>query len=297
MSASAATLSDVASSAAAGTGAREAPLGTYNYKVVRQFAVMTMVWAIVGMAVGVLLAAQLVWPVLNFDIPYLTYSRLRPLHTNAVIFAFGGSALMATSYYIVQRTCHVRLISDKAAAFTFWGWQAVIVSAAITLPPRYHDDEGVRRTRVANRPADRRGLADLRLRLHRHHHEAPGAAHLRGQLVLWRVHRHRRDAARGQQRRAAGQPVQVVLAVCGHAGCNGAVVVRAQCCRLLPDRRFPRHDVLLRAKAGRAADLLLPAVHRALLGARLRPTCGRVHTTCTTPPCRTGRSHSAWCFR
>ncbi|HEV8332757.1 MAG TPA: cytochrome-c oxidase, cbb3-type subunit I [Steroidobacteraceae bacterium] len=106
----------------------------YNDKVVRQFAIMTVVWGIVGMAVGVLIAAQLLWPALNFDIPWLTYSRLRPLHTNAVIFAFGGSALFATSYYIVQRTCHVRLFSDRLAAFTFWGWQLVIVLAAITLP-------------------------------------------------------------------------------------------------------------------------------------------------------------------
>jgi cytochrome c oxidase cbb3-type subunit I len=106
----------------------------YNDKVVRQFAIMTVVWGIVGMAVGVLLAAQLLWPALNFDIPWLTYSRLRPLHTNAVIFAFGGSALFATSYYIVQRTCHARLFSDRLTAFTFWGWQAVIVLAAITLP-------------------------------------------------------------------------------------------------------------------------------------------------------------------
>ena len=106
----------------------------YNDKVVRQFAIMTIVWGIVGMSVGVLIAAQLLWPALNFDIPYLTYSRLRPLHTNAVIFAFGGSALFATSYYIVQRTCHARLFSDRLAAFTFWGWQVVIVAAAITLP-------------------------------------------------------------------------------------------------------------------------------------------------------------------
>ena len=107
---------------------------TYNDRVVRQFAIMTVVWGIVGMAVGVLIAAQLLWPALNFDIPYLTYSRLRPLHTNAVIFAFGGSALFTTSYYIVQRTCHARLFCDRLAAFTFWGWQVVIVAAAITLP-------------------------------------------------------------------------------------------------------------------------------------------------------------------
>ena len=106
---------------------------TYNYKVVRQFAVMTVVWGIVGMLVGVIIAAQLVWPDLNIG-PWLHFGRLRPLHTNAVIFAFGGSALFATSYYVVQRTCQVRLISDKLAAFTFWAWQLVIVGAAISLP-------------------------------------------------------------------------------------------------------------------------------------------------------------------
>jgi cytochrome c oxidase cbb3-type subunit 1 len=107
----------------------------YNDQVVRQFTIMTIVWGIVGMTVGALIAAQLFWPELNFGIPWLSYGRLRPLHTNAVIFAFGGSALFATSYYVVQRTCHVRLFGgDKLAAFTFWGWQAVIVLAAITLP-------------------------------------------------------------------------------------------------------------------------------------------------------------------
>jgi len=108
--------------------------GTYNYKVVRQFAVASVVWGVVGMLVGVIIAAQLMWPELNFDTPWLSYGRLRPLHTNAVIFAFGGCALFATSYYVVQRTCQVRLISDQLAAFTFWGWQVVIVLAAVTLP-------------------------------------------------------------------------------------------------------------------------------------------------------------------
>jgi cytochrome c oxidase cbb3-type subunit 1 len=107
---------------------------TYNDKVVRQFTVMTVVWGIVGMLVGVIIAAQLWLPALNFNIPWLTYSRLRPLHTNAVIFAFGGSALIGTSLYVVQRTCHVRLMFNKLAAFVFWGWQAVIVLAAVTLP-------------------------------------------------------------------------------------------------------------------------------------------------------------------
>ena len=106
----------------------------YNDTVVRQFAIMTVVWGVVGMLVGVYIAAQMIWPVLNFDLPYLTFSRLRPLHTNAVIFAFGGCALFATAYYVVQRTCHVRLAFGKLASFTFWGWQLIIVLAAITLP-------------------------------------------------------------------------------------------------------------------------------------------------------------------
>lgn len=109
----------------------------YNYKVVRQFTVMTVVWGIVGMSVGVLLASQLAWPALNFDTPWLSFGRLRPLHTNAVIFAFGGCALMASSFYVVQRTCQAPLFSNRLAAFVFWGWQLVIVLAVITLPMGY----------------------------------------------------------------------------------------------------------------------------------------------------------------
>ncbi len=105
---------------------------TYNDKVVRQFAVMTVIWGIVGMLVGVIIAAQLVWPELN--IGFLHFGRLRPLHTNAVIFAFGGCALFATSYWTVQRTSHARLWGGPLVPFTFWGWQIVILLAAITLP-------------------------------------------------------------------------------------------------------------------------------------------------------------------
>ena len=107
---------------------------TYNYKVVRQFAVVTVIWGIVGMLVGAIIAAQLAWPEFLGGISWLSYGRLRPLHTNAVIFAFGGSALFATSYYVVQRTCGARLFGGPLIPFTFWGWQAVIVSAAISLP-------------------------------------------------------------------------------------------------------------------------------------------------------------------
>jgi len=111
---------------------------TYNYDVVKQFTIMTVVWGIVGMSVGVLLAAQLFWPELN-DLfqPYTHFGRIRPLHTNTVIFAFGGCALFASSYFIVQRTCQSKLFGGFLIPFTFWGWQLVIVAAAITLPMGY----------------------------------------------------------------------------------------------------------------------------------------------------------------
>ncbi|MDY0068340.1 MAG: cytochrome-c oxidase, cbb3-type subunit I [Porticoccaceae bacterium] len=108
----------------------------YNVKVVKQFTIMTVVWGIVGMLVGVVIAAQLAFPDLNVG-PWFHFGRLRPLHTNAVIFAFGGCALFASSYWVVQRTCQARLFGGWLVPFTFWGWQAIIVAAAITLPLGY----------------------------------------------------------------------------------------------------------------------------------------------------------------
>lgn len=107
----------------------------YDFDIVRKFAIMTIVWGIFGMGMGVFIASELVWPGLN-DLfqPFTHFGRLRPLHTNAVIFAFGGCALFATSYYVVQRTCQTKLFGGWLVPFTFWGWQAVIVLAAITLP-------------------------------------------------------------------------------------------------------------------------------------------------------------------
>jgi len=110
---------------------------TYDYTVVRQFAIATVILGIVGMLVGVLIASQMAWPVLNFDTPWLSFGRLRPLHTNAVVFGFGGSALFATSYYVVQRTCHTKLFAPALAQFTFIGWMLVILSAVATLPFGY----------------------------------------------------------------------------------------------------------------------------------------------------------------
>ncbi|HEY6511561.1 MAG TPA: cytochrome-c oxidase, cbb3-type subunit I [Burkholderiaceae bacterium] len=109
----------------------------YTDGPVRAFALAAVVWGVVGMLVGVIIAAQLAFPDLTHGISWLSYGRLRPLHTNAVIFAFGGSALFATSYHVVQRTCQVPLFMPRLAAFTVWGWNAVIVLAAITLPLGY----------------------------------------------------------------------------------------------------------------------------------------------------------------
>jgi len=109
----------------------------YTDETVRGFALAAVLWGVVGMLVGVIIAAQLTFPDLTYGIPWLSYGRLRPLHTNAVIFAFGGSALFATSYHVVQRTCQVPLFLPWLAKFTLVGWNLVIVLAAITLPLGY----------------------------------------------------------------------------------------------------------------------------------------------------------------
>jgi cytochrome c oxidase cbb3-type subunit 1 len=106
----------------------------YSDDPVRWFALATVLWGVVGMLVGVIIAAQLAWPELNLGIPWLSYGRLRPLHTNAVIFAFGGCALFATAYHVVQRTCQTPLFLPGLAKFTFFGWQLVILLAAVSLP-------------------------------------------------------------------------------------------------------------------------------------------------------------------
>lgn len=106
----------------------------YSYGVVKQLTLMTVIWGIVGMTVGVFIAAELVWPDLNGGVSWLSFGRLRPLHTNAVIFGFGATGLMATSLYVVQRTSQVKLAFEKLAYFVCWGWQLVIISAVITLP-------------------------------------------------------------------------------------------------------------------------------------------------------------------
>lgn len=106
----------------------------YNDRIVRWFLIASVFWGAVGMLVGVLIAAQLNFWQLNFNTEWLTYGRLRPLHTNATIFAFVGNMMFAGMYHSTQRLCRTRLASDFLSKLHFWGWQAIIVAAAITLP-------------------------------------------------------------------------------------------------------------------------------------------------------------------
>ncbi len=106
----------------------------YDNAIVRNFAYATLLWGVVGMTVGLLLASQLIFPALNFDTPWLTFSRIRPLHTNAVIFAFVGNGIFMGVYYSLQRLLKARMYSKALSNIHFWGWQLIIVSAALTLP-------------------------------------------------------------------------------------------------------------------------------------------------------------------
>ncbi|MDL5048881.1 cbb3-type cytochrome c oxidase subunit I [Oscillatoria amoena NRMC-F 0135] len=107
---------------------------SYDNKIVKAFIIATVIFGLVGMLVGLTIALQLVWPVFNFELQYTTFGRIRPLHTNAIIFAFVGNAMFAGVYYSMQRLLKTRMFSDTLSWIHFWGWQLIILAAAITLP-------------------------------------------------------------------------------------------------------------------------------------------------------------------
>ncbi|OIQ73407.1 hypothetical protein GALL_449570 [mine drainage metagenome] len=109
----------------------------YDDYAVRNFTIMAVVWGVVGMLLGIIIAAQLAYPELNLGLPWTSFGRLRPLHTNLVVFAFGGCSLLGSSFYVVQRTGQTRLQFPLLSRLTFWGYQAVIVAAIISLPMGY----------------------------------------------------------------------------------------------------------------------------------------------------------------
>jgi len=247
----------------------------YNYRVVRQFTLMTLVWGVLGMGLGVFIAAQLVWPQLNFDLPWTSFGRLRPIHTNLVIFAFGGGALFASSFYIVQRTSHARLISDRLAAVVFWGWQAACVAMPVSYALGYTTSKE---------------YAEM---------EWPIALWV---TLIWVLYAYLFFGTIARRRirhiyvgnwffgafiivtgmvhiiNHALVPVSLLKSYSLYSGghrCDGAMVVRAQRSGLHPLGRLSRDDVLLRTQTGGAADLLVPPVHRALLGDHLDLHLGR----------------------
>ena len=116
--------------------AKRVTIDTFQYDnaIVRKFGIATAAWGIVAFLVGLIVALKLVFPSFLPDIPYLSYGRLRPLHTNAAVFAFGGNAIFIGVYYSLQRLCKARMFSDRLSAIHFWGWQLIIVTAALTLP-------------------------------------------------------------------------------------------------------------------------------------------------------------------
>ncbi len=126
--------SELDSSATPAPGGGRLERFVYDDRTVRMFVGATLLWGAVSMLVGVFIAFQMALPQLSFGLEWLTFGRLRPLHTNAAIFAFGGNAIFAAVYYSTQRLCKARMFSDRLSRLHFWGWQAIIVSAALTLP-------------------------------------------------------------------------------------------------------------------------------------------------------------------
>ena len=175
-----------------------------------------------------------------------------------MIFAFGGNVLIATSFYVVQRTCRARLAGDIAPWFVVLGYNFFIVIAGTGYLLGITQSQGIRRARMVRRPLADRRVGRLSAGLPRHDHAAQRAAHLRRELVLPRLHPHHRGAAPRQQRwrsRCRCSRPKSYIVWSRRAGCDGAVVVRPQRGRLLPHRRLPRHHVLLHPEAGRAAGL------------------------------------------
>ena len=247
----------------------------YDDAIVRKFLWATFVWGLIGMTVGLLIALQLAVPALNLDIPWLSFGRLRPLHTNAVIFAFAGNAFFTGAYYSSQRLLKTRMFSDALSADPLLGLAAHHRAGGAHPAPRLHAGQGIRRARVADRHPDRRGVGRVRHQLLRHPRQAARAAPVRRALVLHRQHRDGGHPAHLQQPVGAGRAAEELLDLRRGPGRLHAVVVRPQRRGLLPHHAVPRADVLLPPEGGGQADLQLPPLDPALLDHRLPLHLGR----------------------
>ncbi len=246
----------------------------YDDTTVRRFIFASILFGIVGMLVGLLAATQLVWWQANFGIPYTTFSRIRPLHTNAVIFAFVGNMMFAGIYYSTQRLMKARMARDLLSKVHFWGWQLIIVSAAITLPL------GIT---TSKEYAELEWPIDIAIALI---------------WVVFAINFFWTLAKRNEQQLYVAiwfyiatiitvavlhivnsfelpLAAEELLDLRRRAGRAGAVVVRPQRGRLLPHHADSGDHVLLPPQGGRDAGLLVPALAGALLVARLRLHLGR----------------------
>ena len=229
----------------------------YDNRIVRRFALRLPAWGLVALIAGLLVALKLVFPGFSRGIPKLSYGRLRPLHTNAVIFAFVGNGMFMGIYYSLQRLCKARMFSDSSELDQLLGLAGIIVAAAITLPLGLHHQQGIRGTRMADR--------------HRHHRwsGSPSRVNLLG-TILKRREKHIYVAIWFYIATAItvavlhivnslecrSSCVQELLDLRRRAGRARAVVVRAQRRRVLPHHAVPRHDVLLPAQGGGSAGVL-----------------------------------------
>ena len=178
---------------------------SYNEAVIRLFVIATMFWGVIGFTAGIFIALELAFPALNLGLEWTSFGRLRPLHTSAVVFAFGGNALFATSLYVVQRTCRATLWGGPLVAnFLFWRLPDIHRAGGLGLCPGHHPGQGIRRAGMVRRPVADGRLGGLSADLRRHDHAAPRAAYLCGQLVLPGDDRDHRDAAPGQQPQRPG---------------------------------------------------------------------------------------------
>jgi Cytochrome C and Quinol oxidase polypeptide I len=264
---------DYASPAMSSSSPPSTYMASYMDGVVRYGVIATLFWGAAGMLVGVIVASQLAWPDLNFA-PYLNFGRLRPLHTSAVVFAFGGNALIATSFYVVQRTTRARLWGGMLPWFVFWGYQFFIVMAAtgyllgITegreyAEPEWYVDIWLTVVWVAYLLVF---LGTLVKRKEPHIYVA-NWFYLSFIVTVAMLHLINN----------LSMPVsfEELLRILRRAGRADTVVVRPQCRWLLSHGGIPGHDVLFRAQAGQPPHLLLSSVDHPFLGLDLHVHLGR----------------------
>ena len=237
----------------------------YDDAIVRKFLHASILFGAVGLLVGLWIATALAWHQANLGISWMSFGRLRPLHTNAVIFAFVGNMMFAGVYYSTQRLLKARHGQRPAQQHPLLGLAGDHRRRGHHAAARLHARQGVRRARVAHRHRHRARLGGVRGQLLLDAREAQREAPLRRDLVLHRHHHHRGGAAHRQLAGAAVVADEELLGLRGRAGRAGAVVVRPQRRRLLPDHADPRDHVLLPAEGGGAAGVLVPAVDRPLL--------------------------------